>query len=305
MWNVTGKRALITGAASGIGRELARQLARKGTHLLLVDLQETLLEQIAEECRREKILVETVICDLTEDSAGKQLATIAKERMDGLEILVNNAGVANYGRMDQLTAEQVEQVLQINLMAPLRLSHAMLPLLLANPRSQILNIASMYGYFPTKNCAPYHCSKYGLIGLSLAMRMDYARYGLGVTALCPGFVRTQLFDNMLVPSGADTKEPPRWLSTTADVVARKAIRSIEKNSRLVPVTLLAYLGYYEQPWLAGLLDWIVHWEHKKTHEYTRQATQQPLQFVTLDQIAYKSEDQTEVPTTDYESRFNE
>jgi short-subunit dehydrogenase len=98
--------------------------------------------------------------------------------------------------------------------------------------------------------------------------------------MCPGFVRTDLFENMLLPEGRGKKEPPKWMTTSAEVVARKSIRTIEKNRRLTTVTAFAKLGYYLErisPWLA---DSIYQFQRKKLHDFAIKAQEKTPEHIT-------------------------
>lgn len=290
MWNIERSRAVITGAASGIGQQLALQLARKKVHLSLIDIRSEPLEETAEICRKSGVFVQTIEQDLCDpDAPGKILAAV-KQDLGGAEILINNAGIAYYGRTEDMSAEQREQLLAVNFMAPVRLTHTFIPLLLENRRSHVLNMASMYGLFPTQRSTMYHASKYGLLGFSTALRVEYARYGLGATAMAPGFVRTEMFDSMMLPDGREQKTPPRWISTTPEKVARKSIRAIQKNRRLVPITLSAYAGYYLQRFLPGLVDLGYHLERRKLHPITLEAAARPPAPVTTEELLAKPSD---------------
>ena len=271
MFNLERKRALLTGAASGIGRAIALQLSRRNTHLCLVDIQEERLEQTAAECREQGVYVHTIVADLFYEDTISKIVDETREMMGGLDILINNAGLVYYWATDQMTDWQRERLLTVNFLAPIRLCDACFPLLLANEQSRILNISSVFGLFPSNRNTIYHATKYGLVGYSLALRAEYARYGLGVGVMCPGFVRTDLFDNMLVPEGRSKKKPPHWMTTSAEVVARKSIRAIENNRRLVTVTALAKLGQWLERLCPWLLDGVYQLERKKLHQYALQA----------------------------------
>ncbi len=261
------KRALITGAASGIGKELALELARHQVHLCLVDQRPEELGEVARFCRDHSVFVTTLCLDLLEESAATRVADHAARELQGLEILVNNAGIAYYGAFDQMAPEQSSNLLTLNLQVPLQLTHACLPLLLAERESRVLNVCSMYGFFPTQRSTAYHTSKFGLMGFSLALRAEYARFGLGSVCLCPGYVRTALYRNMLRPQTKPLREPPHWLSTTPQRVAQVGVRALRRNQRVCVVTWPARLA-----WLAGrawptLLDWGYQWEHKRSHRF--------------------------------------
>lgn len=252
MRTIKGKKAFITGAASGIGRELALQLAREGADVFLLDKQPDGLAAVAGQVRAMGTDVIQHVCDLTKPSE----ITAAVQRMvdewGKLDILVNNAGTCFYGPTDAMTEEQWDRVMSVNLLAPIQLVRQCLPLLLNRPESHILNVASIYGLFASNRCTAYQTSKYAMVGLSESLRAEYSRHGLGVTALCPGLVLTNLYDSMDVAS----KRPkvPRWLATTPDRVAARAIRGIYRDKRLVLVTPLAYFVYYVRRIVPGLFD---------------------------------------------------
>ncbi len=280
MFNIERKRALLTGAASGIGRAIALQMSRRNTHLCLIDIQPDGLEETAAACRKQGVYVHTIIADLSQEETIPSIAEETSDKLGGLDILINNAGLVYYGPTDQMSSQQRERLLAVNFLAPIRLCDACFPLLLANKQSRILNVSSVFGLLPSNRNTIYHATKYGLVGYSLALRAEYARYGLGVGVMCPGFVRTDLFENMLLPEGRSKKEPPKWMTTSAEVVARKSIRTIEKNRRLTTVTAFAKLGYYLErisPWLA---DSAYQFQRKKLHDFAIKAQETTPEHIT-------------------------
>ncbi len=135
---------------------------------------------------------------------------------------------------------------------------------LGRPEAHILNVCSMYGLFATGGCSAYHLSKFGLVGFSEALRAEYCRRGLGVTALCPGFVTTDLFRSMPdTDSDRPHRTPPSWVCTTPERAAEKAVRAIRRNSRLTLVTPLAHLAYYTRRIAPGLLDTIYRFSRRR------------------------------------------
>lgn len=239
MLHLQGKRALVTGAASGIGRALALRLAAQGVHLLLADVNGDGLAEVCEQAGR-LVPAECRVCDLADPLQIDALADHLRSASSRLDVLVNCAGIAYYGRLDRMTDAQFDRVLAINLHAPIRLTRRLLPLLLANRRSHVLNVCSMLGLFAQSKLCAYQVSKFALIGFSESLLADYARFGLGVTALCPGYVTTSLFANgSNAWSGAGTKVPPRWVCSTPELVAERAVAAIRWNRPLVTVGLLA------------------------------------------------------------------
>jgi short-subunit dehydrogenase len=231
---LAGKTALVTGAARGIGRAIALRLAAKGMRLALADRDAARLALTVREV--EGLGVETYACDceLTDPASVDELAGAMLRRWAGVDLLVNNAGIAHYGPVHAMTEAQIERLLAVNFHAPIRLTHALLPSLLVRPESHVLNVGSVLGLAVMPKVALYCASKHGLVGFSETLRVEYGRHGLGVTTLCPGFVRTALIDQASAV-GAPLRQPPRILCVTPDQIARAAVAGIERNRRRVMV----------------------------------------------------------------------
>jgi short-subunit dehydrogenase len=264
MKDLRDKVALITGAASGIGRSLALHLAREGTHLYLLDKNEVGLNAVAEEARSQGIQVLVRPCDVSHLEEIEASINAGLAHWGIFDLLINNAGVAYYGDTAQLGGEHCEQLLRVNLHAPLHFTRLLLPTLLARPESHVLNVASFFGLIGTRKVAAYTASKFGLVGFSESLRAEYARTNLGVTALCPGFVDTGLFAT--ASHGADrqsVKLPPTWMLTTPEKVAERAVRAIRRNEALVVTQRYARLAYYAKRFLPGVLDFANHLSRKR------------------------------------------
>lgn len=258
------KTALITGAAKGIGRAITLRLAQEGMDLHLVDIDAVGLVTTAEDARQYSVAVTTAICDVS------QLEDIVQCVQDGLrtyrafDLLVNNAGVAYYGRTDLMSVDHCEYLLRVNLHAPLHFSRLLLPCLLSRPEAQILNVASFLGLVGTQKLAAYSATKFGLVGLSESLRAEYARTNVGVTVLCPGFVETELFES--APFGSDRqtpKQPPLWMLTSPEKVAARAILAIRRNEALVVMQHYARLTYLAKRLVPGLIDFANHLSRKR------------------------------------------
>jgi NAD(P)-dependent dehydrogenase (short-subunit alcohol dehydrogenase family) len=265
MKSVRGKRALVTGAASGIGREIALQLALEGAHVYLLDVDAEGLAEVVRDARVCGVDVVGVRCDLSKPAeiAGALAGMLAA--WDGVDILVNNAGVAFYGPTEKMTAEQWNWLLGINLLAPIQITRELLPTLLSRPEAHILNVCSVAGLVAGARTTAYHVSKFGLVGFTESLRAEYGRRGIGVTALCPGPVRTNLYR-----AGVSAKkrrssipEPPAWLSTSPERIAAAAIRAIHKNQRFVLMTPIAYVLHNAKRFAPGLLDLLHHLGRRK------------------------------------------
>lgn len=257
MKQLRGKWAVVTGAGSGIGQAIARRLAHEGTHLWLIDRNADALETVSAECRRLGVLVESRVVDLTVE---EEIETLAAELLDAdtpIDVLVNNAGVAYYGATAAMEDEAWNQLMAVNLHAPVLLTRRLLPRLLEQPEAHVLNVSSILGLVAHRKACAYHVSKFAMVGFSEALRAEFTRAGLGVTVLCPGFVTTRLFDRGMVGASETAfKPPPAWLCATPEKVAAKAIRGILRNRRMVLVTPLAHALHTFKRFFPGLLDWL-------------------------------------------------
>ena len=258
-----GRKALVTGAASGIGRAIALALAREGADLWLLDVDEAGLQDVVSEAAATGVEAIGRRCDLTQaDAVSAALQELLGE-WGGLDILVNNAGVAYYGPTEKMTAQQWQWLMGINLLAPVQITRELLPTLLGRAEAHILNVCSISGLVAGGRFAAYHVSKFGLVGFSEALRAEYGRRGIGVTALCPGPVRTNLYRN--AASGRKDRavpEPPRWLCATEEQVAARAIRAIRRNQRMVLITPMAHLLFNVKRFAPWLLDVLNHMGRK-------------------------------------------
>jgi short-subunit dehydrogenase len=122
-------------------------------------------------------------------------------------------------------------------MGPIRLTHGILPALEKEPDSHVVNISSFYGLLAWRKTTVYAASKFGLVGFSLGLRQDYPR--MGVTVVCPGYVDTALFESACRDFSSEPRRPPKWLTCSADLVARKTISGIRWNRPIVVVTWFA------------------------------------------------------------------
>ena len=212
-FQLAGKVALITGAASGIGAALATGLAAKGCSLLLVDRDPEGLETIARRIREHGAAAETRVVDLVDAAAIRALPDWAAQRFGHVDILINNAGVALGGRFDETHLEDFEWLMDINLRAVVRMCHAFLPMLKARPAAQIVNLSSLFGLIAPPGQVAYCTSKFAVRGFSEALRHEYAGTGLGVTVVHPGGVATAISRN------ARGRRPP----TDPDAAKRAAV----------------------------------------------------------------------------------
>jgi short-subunit dehydrogenase len=264
MRELRGKTALVTGAASGIGRAIALELAREGTRLFLVDINEDGLTAIAAEARGQGVEVASRRCDVGRPEEVSAAVAEVLAKWGGVDILINNAGITYYGKTEEMSADHWDRVLRINLHSHLQFTRELLPSLLARRDAHVLNVCSMFGLFGAPKLAAYCTSKFALVGFSESLRAEHGRDGLGVTALCPGFVSTNLFTS--APLGETQKEakvPPKFFQITPQRVARAAVRAIRRDRRIVVVEPAARITCALNRITPWVLDFFFHLGRRK------------------------------------------
>ena len=264
MRSFENKNVFLTGAASGIGRALAQQLAKLGCRLYLVDVDEAGLRNVAREVSENGNRVLTRVCDLAKpDQVSATLADF-DQRCDVIDLLINNAGVAYYGPTEAMSQQQWDWLMNINLLAPIQITNHFLPQLLERPDAHIANMCSISGIVAGGRFAAYHTSKFGLIGFTEAIRAEYRRKGVGVSAICPGPVKTKLYE--AAASGRVEQKvptPPDWLCASADRVASLTIKAIRRNKRQVIITPMAHGLFQMKRFFPGLIDFANGFSRKK------------------------------------------
>ncbi len=252
MGTLTGKRAIVTGAASGIGLAIAREFARQGCELELVDVDEPGLHRVCDELGAKVLGVHAV--DLSDSDEVDVFARRFVHEGGPIDLLVNNAGTLWYDPFERMPIDEWSRLMRVNLDAPARLIHGLLPAMRRRPGAHIVNIASMLGLAPQRNMAAYCTSKHGLVGLSLTLRTELSPE-IGVSVICPGLIRSNILHTAKA-SGRTTykRDYPRRLTAPPELVARKVVRAIEKNRRLVVVTKHARLVILTHRWAGWLLD---------------------------------------------------
>lgn len=223
-------RAVITGASSGIGEELARELARRGHSLILVARRVAKLEALAAELRREhKVEVELRPCDLADRAARARL----REELAAQEvsILCNNAGFATFGRLAELDAEREREELELNAVAVQDLTLAVLPGMVRRKAGAILIVGSTSGHQPTPANATYAASKAFANSLAESLHSELKGTGVGCTLLAPGPTRTGFTEVAGIGKIDGVGGGALWLSAAR--VAGAGIRGMEHGKRIV------------------------------------------------------------------------
>ena len=244
------KRAVITGGGSGLGRELCLQLAALGVRLAVTDInpetgKETLkrVNELQGADARHNFVA---VCDVGSEAGIARLAEEVRNRWAGLDILINNAGIAAAGRVDETSEADWQRMLDINLLSAARSARAFVPLLRAQGAGHIVNVASFAGLACAPGMASYNVAKAGLIALSETMRAELAPAGVGVSVACPAFFTSNLLNS--ITGQAEIKGQIERIMRRSRVqvgdVARDIIEAIENNRFMIishPEARRAYL----------------------------------------------------------------
>ncbi len=208
---------LLTGATGGIGQATARALAARGARLLLTGRQEGVLGALAAE-----LGARAVLADLSQPADVQRLGDTAVQA--GVEVLVANAGMPASGHILELTDEQLDRMLDVNLRAPLALAHRLAPAMAARGRGQMVFVSSLASQVTSPASSLYSATKFGLRGFALGLREDLRSAGVGVSLVVPGFIRDAGMyadTGVTLPSGVGTRSP--------EEVAAAIIRAIARN----------------------------------------------------------------------------
>jgi uncharacterized protein len=214
-------RALVTGASSGIGRQLATQLAADGSDLVLVARRTSLLDELAAQLRAaHRVQAEVLTADLTTPAGLGAVTARLGDADRPVELLVNNAGVGAEGPFADRPAADAAGQVSLNVLALVTLTRAALPGMLARGHGGVLNVSSVAGFFPMPGSAVYAATKAFVTSFSEGLSGEVAGRGVHVTALCPGFTRTEA-----PPEGSEAGLPAfAWLD--ASRVARAGLDAV-------------------------------------------------------------------------------
>ncbi len=237
-----GKRCLITGAASGIGRATALRLATHGAELYLTDRNTDGLAQTVADARALGAAVpEHRALDVANYDEVASFADDIHSRHPSMDLVMNIAGVSAWGTVDRLTHEQWDKMVAINLMGPIHVIESFVPAMVAARRGgHLVNVSSAAGLIALPWHAAYSASKFGVRGLSEVLRFDLARYRIGVSVVVPGAVNTPLVNTIEI-AGVDRDDPKvrRWVNrfsghaVSPETAAEKILTGVAKNRFLI------------------------------------------------------------------------
>lgn len=255
MEQLRGRTALVTGASGGIGRQIARRLAKDGMNVIVSGRREEVLAEVVAELRDQGVSSEAVPADLGDLSQVDPLIERSEAALGEIDVLVNNAGVETVGAFTAYSREQLTSMVDVNLTVPLLLTHRVVPGMLERGRGHVVFISSLGGKVGPAYNEPYAATKAGLVGLNQSLRAEYRNAPIGFSVVCPGFVAGDGMYQRMVDEGISSN---RLLGeTTTDKVADRVVEAIrhdrpeivESGSPIRPMLAISQISPRLAEWL--------------------------------------------------------
>ena len=236
------KTAIVTGGASGIGRALGEELARRGARVILTDINVVLLEETVTSLADRGFTVEGTPLDVTDFAAVRKLVEDTSREHGRLDFIFNNAGVALLGEVVDISIDDWRSVINVNLYGVVNGAAAVYAVMAAQGSGHIVNIASLAGIVPLPGTGPYTASKFGVVGLSEVLRMEGKKLGVKVGVVCPGVIKTPIYSNIKI-AGLDRGEVDELtpFGTPPEKCARAILRGVEKDRGIIRVSALTHV----------------------------------------------------------------
>lgn len=246
---IPGSTSLVTGAGSGIGRATSLALAERGAKILAADIDEVRAKETAQACRELGVEAVAYQCDVANRASVLALADQVHREHGTLQILVNNAGVGMSGRFLDMSLDDWEWIRSINLDGVLHGCHAFVPRMLEQGRGHVVNVSSGLAFLPQAMTPAYSTTKAAVLMFSRSVRADWGTSGVGVSALCPGFIdtsiieRTRFFGDVDNPRAVALTKRGFSMGHPPELAARTVVKAIERNRAMAGVGWEARGGF--------------------------------------------------------------
>ena len=264
-----GKVAIITGAGSGIGRGLAEELALRGAYVVISDVNVERIEKTAEGIRKAGGKVSMSRVDVSDYDAVRKMVDDTVAAHGRIDYIFNNAGISTVGSAKDFTIDEWRNVINIDLYGVVHGVAVAYPIMVEQGFGHIINTASIEGLVPFPSTASYVTSKYGVVGLSNVLRIEGAEYGIKVSVVCPGYVKTAIFTDYKAINFDRQKmleEQKNWKGVTSEECAKRILCGVEHNRAFIVVTFFAKFLWVLNRISPNLVIWIMKREYRKQKE---------------------------------------
>jgi uncharacterized protein len=248
-----GKTVIVTGASSGIGRQMARECARLGANLILIARSVDRLERLKKELTMQhEVKVDVRPFDLADSDAVKTCLEAIKLDYHEIHVLINNAGFGIFDTFAEAKLEDIDHMFRVNVLGLMTVTRLILPKMLQQGSGHIINVASIAGKIATPKSTVYSATKHAVLGFSNGLRMELAGTGVHVTAVNPGPIRTNFF-NVADPEGNYSNKVGRFMISPEEV-AQKVVAAIGTRKREINIPRSMDFGARLYQWFPGLVE---------------------------------------------------
>src|SRR5262245_10469975 len=246
---LAGMRVLITGASQGIGRAIAVEAAKRGMKVLAAARNQDLLNQLGEEAK-----VQVVKADVATAEGREAMVRAAKEKLGGLDVLINNAGIGATGHFADSSPDVLRSIMETNFFGTVETTRAFLPMLTAGNMPVIVNVSSILARRAIPGRSLYCASKFALEGWTQAVRAEFARFDIDLITVNPGLTQTNFSQNMLEKKARHNLDHMRGM--TSEQVAAKTLNALARGKKVVSLTVPGKALLFGARFLPFLVDFI-------------------------------------------------
>ncbi|MDG6998924.1 MAG: SDR family oxidoreductase [Nitrososphaerota archaeon] len=265
-----GKVAIVTGGGQGLGRALCEELATRSCEVVVVDTNAQAAKEVVSMIKQKGGEASAVRVDVSKEEEMRKLVDETVEKHGHLDYMINNAGVAVLGEAHDLTSEQWQKVLNVNLRGTIYGTLNAYRVMIKQRSGHIVNVASAAGLLPQPSNTPYSTSKHAVVGLSQSLRLEAAEYGVRVSAVCPGYIRTNIYQNAEIV-GLPREQVIGSLTNRKMVepnhAARLILDGVERNKALIVFPAAIRWAWRLYPFLYRVLNrfWIRQMRHLRNY----------------------------------------
>jgi NAD(P)-dependent dehydrogenase (short-subunit alcohol dehydrogenase family) len=272
MGTFSGKTAIVTGGASGIGRALAEELARRKAMVVVADVNSKQLNEVVKAIRATGNNAKAVTLDVSDYEAVKKIVEDTVAENNTLDYIFNNAGIAVGGEARDCSIDDWRNVIDVNLYGVINGVASAYPIMVEQGFGHIINTASIEGLMPFPGTISYVASKFAVVGLSNTLRLEGADLGVKVSVVCPGYIKTAIFhDSKMIKMDRDKvlERLPERFGITPEKCALAILKGVERNKAYIVVTGFAKVLWMLHRINPGLIHWMMGRNLKESREEVR------------------------------------